>query len=505
MPRKHTDSFWESLRKTIEAIAHYAGLIATILAAISFAQGNRFASYIFLIVAYIFLAAFVMRWLARKELQRNLIIAALGVVTFAWLGYNALQDVRNAQGIVVTPARAGETLILLAEFDKRGQRGIDFTTRIYDRLSDEVQRAKLKDVRIETIPASRVRIGDRATARRIGLAHKATFVIWGWYDDISAYPDFVVVPDGSLGQELPRLSDFSVSDADTAFIIREGLPSEVAYLSLFVTGQLLMRQGRLAEARDAFATAEDNARAAKVTEGLGSLYFQQALVLHLLGSDINLVIDAYTRAIEANPNLAPAYYDRSVARLARGDSAADVFADYARAVELDPHLMPFAYFPTRDLPMPLPNADALDKLKSGINAYQVRDYDGAIEQFNAALAAEPSYLPTYYFRARTHHVRGEYSLAIDDYTQFLSTSADYPRLYVAYAYYARALARRSLGMSAQANEDFDAYLKLAPLDDPFRTPAEFYKQSKPSLRGRKYGTLTFILLSPRALPVIFKR
>ncbi|MCA1554952.1 MAG: hypothetical protein LC737_11290, partial [Chloroflexi bacterium] len=358
----HNDPFWTSLTKALEDISHYAGLIFALVSAVAFAQGSRLASYIFLLVAYIFIATFVMRWLARRDAQRNVALALLSVATFTWLGYNVVQDARALQGIVVTPARSGETLILLAEFDKRGTRGIDFTTRIRDRLSDEMQRARLRDVRIETVEASKARAGDRTTARLLGARHNAAFVVWGWYDDIDIHPDLVVVPSNALVQEAPRLSEFSATGVDTAFQIREGLPDEVSYVTLFVMGQLLIRAERLDDARQAFDTAEDNARAAKVTAGLGSLYFDRALVLHLLGSDLNVVVDEYSRAITSDPSLALAYYNRSVARTARGDPPDQVFSNYARAVELEPRLIPFAYFGTRDLPTPLPRAAALSKV-----------------------------------------------------------------------------------------------------------------------------------------------
>ncbi len=476
MAKPHSDPFWTSLTKTLDDISHYAGLLFAIISALTFAQGSRITSYIFLVVAYVFVAAFITRWLARKEAQRNLALAALSVATFTWLGYNIFQDVRALQGIVVTPARSGETLILLSDFDRRGTRGIDFTTRIRDRLSDEVQKAKLKDVRIETIAVTQARVGDRTAARVIGARHNATFVLWGWYDDLDIHPDLIVVPDGAFTQGVPRLSDFSPTNVDTAFLIREGLPDEVSYVTLFVMGQLLVRADRLDDARNAFATAEDNANAAKVSAGLDALTFYRAVVLQLLDADPNLVIDAYSRAIELNPEFAAAYYDRSTAREARGDAPDQVFADYAKAVDLEPRLIPFAYFSTRDLPAPLPRQPALSKLQDGIHAYSVSDYDTAIEAFNATLANDPSYAATYYFRARVHHVRREFQLAIDNYTRFLDASATVPAPYAAYAYYARALAYRALNQRDRAAQNFDAYLQNAPASDPFRADAEFYKR-----------------------------
>ncbi|MCA1554223.1 MAG: hypothetical protein LC737_07585 [Chloroflexi bacterium] len=476
MRKSHHDPFWISLTNTLENTSHYAGLIFALVSALTFAQGSRLASYIFLLVAYIFVCAFVMRWLARRDATRNIVLAVTSVVTFTWLGYNVVQDVRALQGIVVTPARTGETLILLAEFDKRGARGIDFTTRIHDRLSDELQRAKLRDVRIETVEASKARAGDRTTARLLGARHNAAFVVWGWYDDIDIHPDFVVVPSNSLVQQAPRLSEFAATGVDAAFQIREGLPDEVSYVTLFVMGQLLIRAERLDDARQALDTAEENARAAQVTDGLGSLYFDRAIILHLLGSDLNLVVDEYSRAISADPTLAAAFYNRSVVRTARGDSAEQVFDDYARAVELEPRLVPFAHFGTRDLPPPLPRSAALEKVRSGLRAYDLGDNDQALQDFTDALTADESYAPTYYFRARAHHTRREFMRAIDDYTRFVERGANYPSTYAAYAYYARALAYRSSNMPAQANADFDAYLRTASPDDPFRADAELYKQ-----------------------------
>ncbi len=478
MRTQQVESFGDSLGESLESIAPYAGLTLAVLSALSFAQGSHIASYIFLVVADLFLAGFILRWFAHKELERDLLLVGLSIAVFAWLGFNLLKDYREGQGVVVAPARNGETLILLTQFDKRGTREIDLSRRIHARLKAEIERRALPNVRLEIVDTSRVRVGDRTAARRLGQQHRATFVIWGWYDDLDVHPDFVIVPDGSPGQDLPRLTELSTTEVDTAFLIREGLPDELSYMALFVVGQLLIRQDRLDEARDAFDVAEDNARAAKVSSGIGSLYFQRAIVLHWLGSDLNLVVDEYTRAIEKSPSLAPAYYYRSLARTARADAPALIFADYARAVELDPRLIPFAYFSTRDLPTPLPHSSlALSKVREGLRAYALGDFDQTIDLLTEAIAAAEAYDVSYYFRARAHHVRGDLRLALADYTRFLDTTRSYPPLYAAYTHYARALAHRSLNMPNLAAEDFDLFLKLAPLDDPFRTPAEYYRQN----------------------------
>jgi hypothetical protein len=438
------------------------------------APGSHAASYIFFLAAYAFLAAFVTGRRAHDEARRHLVLATLSVATMAWLGYNLYRDARTQASTIVTPARSAETLILMTEFDRRGTRVLTLSTRLREQFNETLQSNRLANVRVEAVPLDQARVADRTAARKLGERHNAAFVVWGWYDDQDAHPDLVVVPGVLPEQDLPRLSDFSRSAVDAAFRIHDGSPDELAFVVDVATAQLLLRAVRPGDARDVLADAEDSASAAKLSVGLDSLYFLQALAEQQVGADLNLVVDGYARALEANPMLAAAYLSRSLARAARGDAPDRVFADYARAVELEPRFVPFAYLSTRAFPAPLPPEPALARLREGLDAYRVGDYDAALQDFDDALSLQPAYAGTYYFRARVHHVRGEFQLAADDYTRFIDASTSGEPHYLAYTYYARALARRALSQHIAAAQDFNAYLKVATPDDPNRANAERY-------------------------------
>lgn len=462
-----SDSYWRSLVKGLERLSPYAGMIWAALSVAAWWQGSHLASYLFLATAYLYGCAFLLCLPQHRLRFRYPLIGIAGVATIAWLAFQIGEDYRAGQGIAATPARTGETLVLLARFDNRGGSNDNFTRRLQTRLDAEIEQSSLTHVRLEAIDVSSASVGDRVTARTLGARHGAALVIWGWYDEREVHADVVAVPG-----ETDAVDDAIASDA--AIVLREGLPGGINFLTSFVAGLLWATQEDPGEARLAFDAAE--AEGSDTTAGLDGLYFYRALALQRLGADPKLALDDFTRAIAANPEMGAAYFGRARARVEQGAPATETFADYTRAVQLERRLIPFAYRQLRDLPTPWPDPPVLALIANGMRAYALGDREQAIEQLTAAITADAHYAAGYYLRGRVYHVRGEFDAAISDYTRFLNGAGAYPREWVADAHYARALALRSLEMDAQAIADFDAYLELIPLDSPLRAYAELYAQ-----------------------------
>lgn len=139
-------------------------------------------------------------------------------------------------------------------------------------------------------------------------------------------------------------------------------------------------------------------------------------------------------------NDATAYYNRGNERyeLKNYQGAID---DYTQAIKLNPNLSG-AYY------------------NRGNTYSQLEKYQDAIADYTQALAINPNQPQVYYNRGNVQRKLGNYQKAIEDYTQSLRTNHHYShgdgRLLSAYAYNNRALSHRDLGNTQQAIEDFQS-------------------------------------------------
>lgn len=109
---------------------------------------------------------------------------------------------RNPWGPDVTPARAEETLILVAAF--RGPKTGDLLPeqRVYDALKKLITETRNVSARVELV--TRREIASETDAVAWGQAHKARLVFWGWYDASSVQVNLTLPRDvNALPGELP--------------------------------------------------------------------------------------------------------------------------------------------------------------------------------------------------------------------------------------------------------------------------------------------------------------
>ncbi len=410
MPRKKPKGKSPAV-KLLDLLAktyYLAGLIAGIFAAATFASGNRLVSYVF--IAITCASVDVLLWRSiRARVLAILAVFTATLVPMMWVGLNMWTDYQKARGILFSPARRGELLLVVAHFDQRGGSGIDPTTRIVDHLKSELKTAKLPDIRIEIVP----KIGDSDEAQRIGQVHRADVVIWGWYDSLGVRTHVAFVePDQPRqrilpGERVPAFSSFDLPEIPRELshfnpFVREMLPEELTFFSTSVIGSLYYVAGKYNQAIRAIDVSLANlARNDRILgvccEDVTSfLYFYRGASQFWSGHPEEATVD-FTRAIKLNPGSASAYYYRGVAYIFKHafDLAA---ADFSKVIEIDPRFSKAYTF------------------RAGTRYIQ-RDFDLAIVDTTKAIEIDPKIPDAYNVRGLAYDAKGNVAQALVDYTR----------------------------------------------------------------------------------------
>jgi tetratricopeptide (TPR) repeat protein len=449
-----------------------ANLVAATSAALSFASGQRLLSYAFTLFLCFSLDLFLWRRVSRKpvavtaifvvttvligwvsinawvDLQKNqisipqirtaalpfiVILLIISAVFLLRLGRAVWIEVQKTEGILFPPARPGELLVVVGQFDQRGGAGIDPTTRIVERLKVEFPKANILNTRIEVGP----KIGSEQAARRIGARHQAVFVIWGWYDAVGFSPHFTITRENPQPLVSAQLKEVPTELKDFNLYIREELPAQMAYFATFTVGQLYFWDKKYDEALPAFEEASQNIE--DKPEGLSILYFDQGYIYAAKGSLDQALIN-YTKAIELDPTLPDAYNNRG--NIYDDQKQYDLaIADYNRAIELRP--------------------DYVEAYNNRGNAYTGKgDHERAIADYNKAVELNPDYENAYYNRGIAHKEKGDFDRAIADNTKAIGLDPT-----DAYAYNNRGWAfylKRNFDL---AIPDFDKSIELDPKNE----------------------------------------
>jgi tetratricopeptide (TPR) repeat protein len=451
----------EAIADIFEKVDKYVGIIAAVIAALTFSQGNRIVSYAFVIVGWFLIASFLWRVIAQKSVVKRLIptrrplpekreyvysrsqrwiagtaLFVLTLFSFGWVGVNGWQDYqawRQArEGLLFPKAKEGELLVIIAQFDNRSTKGIDPTQRIYDRLCKELEEAGITNARLEIAP----QITDLDDAREIGERHGAIFVIWGWFDDVGFTPNFTIVKEKVLAFMTVEFEEVAVGPPrDFGFYIQEGLPAQMAYLSTLTIGQVYYWDDKFEEALSAFDRVIENAQQFGIFEGLAVVYFYRGYIHEVVLNDSQQAIADYDSAIKLKPDLAEAYNDRGTA-YAHRDNYHLALADYDKAIELKPGYA-MAYY------------------NCGIIYAHKGEYARAIADYNRAIELKPDYAETYNNRGSAYRNKGEHDLAIADYDNAIELRPD-----LAEAYYNRGNTYLNKGKFDLAIIDYDQAIEL---------------------------------------------
>lgn len=98
-------------------------------------------------------------------------------------------------------------------------------------------------------------------------------------------------------------------------------------------------------------------------------------------------------------------------------------------------------------------------LNRGLEKLERRNYEGALQDFNQALALDPSHENTRISRGDLLLQKREYQKAIEDYTQALEQNPTF-----AYTYLSRGQAYEALGKHQEAISDYTQALEIYPED-----------------------------------------
>jgi tetratricopeptide (TPR) repeat protein len=202
-------------------------------------------------------------------------------------------------------------------------------------------------------------------------------------------------------------------------------------------------------------------------------------------------IQNLTEAIKLDPDYADAYNERGVAEAAKGDFDKAI-ADFNEAINRDPDLADAYFnrgFAYQDMGNPEKaaadfaalvklgptNADLFRAYRALAEVYaQQRNYDKAIEAFNAAIEVDPDYAWTWNMRGLMYAAKKMWGKAIADYTQAISLAPRY-----ALAYYNRGSAHALNKRYKEAIANYSAAIKFEPnFPDPYLARGTVYKTLK---------------------------
>jgi tetratricopeptide (TPR) repeat protein len=223
----------------------------------------------------------------------------------------------------------------------------------------------------------------------------------------------------------------------------------------------------LAPYNAAIATAEAGSDA----KAQAAAYYERGNVQLDAGANEAAIAD-YDQAIARDPSDARAFNNRALGYVALGQPD-QALADYAAAIKLDPGYVR-AYenrlrlleqrgdltamaADYRQLAALDPKNAARYRYREGSALYGLRDFTGARQAYDAAIAGDPQHSDAWYERGLLSFAEGQRAAAIADLDTALRLS---PR--AANAYYARGLAWSASGDAARAIEDYTQALALKP-------------------------------------------
>ncbi len=382
-------------------------LVMIVIAFLTKVLQYNFISYIFILILCAFLVQFLWR-VIHPMIWRILSILVITVPACTWISVNSWKNIQKARGILFQPAKPGEFLIIVAEFDPVAKGiGINPTARIIERLESEKEKANIENTRIEKVPI----IKETEKARRIGKIHNALFVIWGWYDDVGFSPKFTITKESRQSIKEVELKEIKAELREFDTYISEGLPGHTAYLVTFAIGQLYFWQGEYEKALRSFNIALENLekrmsiKDIPPPEGISSLFFYRGSI-YQLNNNYTMAIDDYSKAIEFDSMYAPAYNNRGLVHHKKGNLDQAIL-DFNKAIKLHPM-----------------SAKAYNN--RGTVQYEKGNIASAILDFNKAIELDSMYAKAYYNRSIVYDAKNLSAQAVDDYERYLRLSPDTP-------------------------------------------------------------------------------
>lgn len=203
---------------------------------------------------------------------------------------------------------------------------------------------------------------------------------------------------------------------------------------------------------------------------LWQAYYQRALDRHILGDDEGALIDL-EQVMSINPRYADAYYQRGLILSHMGDYV-EAIMNFEKAATLSVaikgkaeqgigianyYLKQYGIAKSKfEAAAAIDPSNAINYVWLGRLRAEERDYKGALELYNKAIALNPEYSAAYLFKGRTlAFFMKNYDEGIMAFSKAIETDPDY-----ADAYLQRAYAYNQKGNGKLAKADFDKAVAL---------------------------------------------
>jgi tetratricopeptide (TPR) repeat protein/transcriptional regulator with XRE-family HTH domain len=230
----------------------------------------------------------------------------------------ALEPGALVRAPAVTPAAAGETMVLVTHFANyaSSQVGYNVAGRLAEALQREIDDLRLQHSRVAIWPEV---VAEQGQALEAGRATSATLVIYGEYDAGRIVVKFTQ-PADQASFAGPALQRYVAGAPELSAIINSDLPQQVRSLALMALGQIYLTQNEAEQARLLLAQARSNLQNdpaidrqtwALVNFHLGAAYH------HSRPPALDEAITAYGEAIAAWPEMISSRFNRAAAYEAR--------------------------------------------------------------------------------------------------------------------------------------------------------------------------------------------
>jgi tetratricopeptide (TPR) repeat protein len=281
----------------------------------------------------------------------------VGVGLIAWLLWRAILNLRvrlgslvvllifgfvllkprimsDLMGIKFPPAKPGQSLIILADFQPHGSKRYDIQQRIDDRLKASLQISKTPQVLIKRYDA----IADSIEAERVGTIHNALLVIWGWYDDAGFNAHFTITNQSDALIPTVEFSEIPCELKDFSLYIRDKLPAQMAFFGFFTVAKALANAERFQDATNAFEAAKSNIRFAAQDEAMSkaaAIAYDFGALLYLIKGNVDQAIENESLAIKSDSLSYAWHNNRAQLHALRGEYEKSI-QDYSARIRLGP-------------------------------------------------------------------------------------------------------------------------------------------------------------------------
>jgi tetratricopeptide (TPR) repeat protein len=205
--------------------------------------------------------------------------------------------------------------VLIAEFDPRyASHPMVVAQRLESDLEDRLHSFGMDDVNVQVLAQP---VASEAEAQAVVNDTGSRVVIWGWYDDAGIQVRVFLSGGEEAGRELPGTHEIPLAlsgeaSSEISFVVKNVLPENVSFLSLFVIGHLEYLADNFETGHRAFDAAMHNMPDTVEIENEAIFHFFLARQMDAAGAEPEDVICEYAQAIQSDPGLAEPYNNLGV-------------------------------------------------------------------------------------------------------------------------------------------------------------------------------------------------